>query len=118
MLKHWLRKRGLRVRGLKRNSASYLKIGSRLVSLKISFEWDENIFMFQQIRQDTYDYALLLGISPARVNVWVVPRTEQRLFITPQHVGPKGPANHLVRVRVDDIPAWLNKYRGIKQLFE
>lgn len=116
MLRRWLKAQEFAVRSLKHRSASYLKINGHLVSLKVSFEWDECLYMFQQIRQEPYEYAMLAGISPARVRLWTVPRNEQNLFVTPQHIGPKGPANHLVRVRVDDIPKWLRRYRGIETL--
>lgn len=44
------------------------------VEVKTSFEWSTGDFAFAQLRDQNYDFALLLGIQPSDVSAWLIPK--------------------------------------------
>ena len=50
-------------------------IAGRRVEIKFSTLWESGDYVFQQIRDQRYDIALLLGLSPFEASCWVVPKT-------------------------------------------
>ena len=71
-------------------------IEGKRVEIKFSTLWKNGTYLFEQIRDQNYDFAVFLGVSPNNAHCWVVPKTEIiRLWkiehrLTPQHGGAKG----------------------------
>ncbi|MBO7684721.1 MAG: hypothetical protein J6T51_08365 [Kiritimatiellae bacterium] len=69
--------------------------GKRL-EIKFSTLWKNGTYLFEQIRDQNYDIALFLGISPNDAHCWVVPKADlMRLWkverrISSQHGGQAG----------------------------
>ena len=49
-------------------------IGSRRVEIKFSTLWESGTYTFQQFRNQNYEYAICLGISPFDAHCWVLPQ--------------------------------------------
>lgn len=87
------------------------------VEIKFSTLWTDNSsFKFQQIRNQDYDYAFLLGIAPFDARAWFVPKQEllyDRLpHLRPQHGGSSGRDTKWLSVPYDDPPVWLDEFGG------
>ncbi len=50
-------------------------INGKRIEIKFSMLWTSGRYVFQQIRDQRYDYALLLAISPFTASCWVVPKS-------------------------------------------
>jgi hypothetical protein len=92
-------------------------IDGRRVEIKFSTIWESGDYVFQQIRNQRYDVALLLGLSPFSASCWVVPKPvllEQpfRLGLSHQHGGQAGSDTVWLRFRAASPPAWLSAYGG------
>lgn len=66
------------------------------IEIKFSTLWKNGTYLFEQIRDQNYELAIFLGISPNDAHCWVVPKqTLVRLWkeehkIAPQHGGRQG----------------------------
>ncbi|PKO20737.1 MAG: hypothetical protein CVU38_18545 [Chloroflexi bacterium HGW-Chloroflexi-1] len=47
-------------------------IAGRRVEIKFSTLWESGVYKFQQIRDQDYDFAICLGISPFNAHCWVI----------------------------------------------
>ena len=77
------------------SQADRLVEGKR-VEIKFSTQWKNGIYLFEQIRDQNYDFAIFLGISPHDAHCWVVPKQDiirmwkvERVLVS-QHGGAKG----------------------------
>jgi hypothetical protein len=92
-------------------------IAGRRVEIKFSTLWESGDYVFQQIRNQRYDIALLLGLSPFEASCWVVPKTilrEQpfRPGLSHQHGGAAGSDTIWLRFRAASPPSWLAVFGG------
>ena len=77
------------------SQADRLVEGKR-VEVKFSTQWKNGTYLFEQIRDQNYDFAIFLGISPHDAHCWVVPKQDIiRMWkvehvLVPQHGGAKG----------------------------
>lgn len=69
----WCAGRGLQVIGCRDPEADLLIEGHR-VEVKFSTLWESGIYVFQQIRNQNYEYVICLGLSPFDAHCWVIPR--------------------------------------------
>ena len=66
------------------------------VEIKFSTLWKNGTYLFEQIRDQHYDFAIFLGVSPCDAHCWVVPKRDiVRMWkiehvLTPQHGGRSG----------------------------
>lgn len=66
------------------------------VEIKFSTLWKNGTYLFEQIRDQHYDFAIFLGVSPRDAHCWVVPKKDIiRMWkiehvLTPQHGGKDG----------------------------
>ena len=51
-------------------------IGGRRCEIKFSTRWKSGVYKFQQIRDQNYDLAILLGVCPLEAHCWVVPKAD------------------------------------------
>lgn len=71
-------------------------VESKRVEIKFSTQWRNGTYLFEQIRDQNYDFAIFLGVSPHDAHCWVVPKDEIiRMWkvehvLTPQHGGHGG----------------------------
>jgi len=92
-------------------------IDGKRVEIKFSTLWESGDYVFQQIRNQRYDVALLLGLSPFAASCWVVPKPvllEQpfKVGLAHQHGGSAGVDTVWLRFRAATPPAWLAAYGG------
>lgn len=59
--------------------------GKRVV-IRFSTQWKDGSYLFQQIRDGEYDFAVLFGISPDDAHCWIVPRTDIRRLWRLDHI--------------------------------
>ncbi len=87
------------------------------VEIKFSTLWtNSEIFKFQQIRDQDYDFAFLLGISPFDAQAWFVPKSELSYIRPPelvnQHNGSRGTDTKWLSFVASEPPEWFNAFGG------
>lgn len=92
-------------------------INGRRVEIKFSTLWTNGDYVFQQIRDQRYDHALLIGLSPFAASCWVVPKPvllEQpfKKGLRHQHGGSEGRDTIWLRFKAANVPEWLVPYGG------
>jgi hypothetical protein len=126
----WLRplspkKKGAAIESLVTNWLNSLKydVGNRSTSdhdrtieghrieIKGSMLWSDNKFCFSQIRDQDYDHVLLVGIAPARVYAWLVPKQVAREHAKAQHAG--GEDTKWLFIDPTNVQEWLVPYGNI-----
>lgn len=71
-------------------------IEGKRAEIKFSTLWKNGTYLFEQIRDQNYDFAIFLGVSPHDAHCWVVPKNEiirmwkKEHLLMPQHGGAKG----------------------------
>src|SRR5690349_12045713 len=112
----WFAAKGLDVLRTGDSEADRVIDGKR-VEIKFSTLWESGDYVFQQIRDQRYDVALLLGLSPFAASCWVVPKPvflEQpfKHGLAYQHGGQVGRDTVWLRFRAATPPAWLSDHGG------
>jgi hypothetical protein len=120
----WLAAKDFDVARSPDSSADRLVNGHR-VEIKFSTLWKSGIYKFQQLRDQSYSFAICLGVSPFDAHCWVIPKGElvarwQESIrvgqgvggIQPQHGGVAGRDTAWLTVKPSDPPAWLTKHGG------
>jgi hypothetical protein len=100
-------------------------INGKRVEIKFSRLWKTGLYKFQQLRDQEYDYAICLGISPFDAHCWVLPKA---LIMTQwghadglphQHGGAAGSDTVWLSVKPLEIQPWLEPCGGrLRQVFE
>jgi len=85
----WLRRIGLGVRSPV-NSGHDRVVNDRKIEIKFSTLWQAGQYVFQQLRNQDYEYVFLLGVSPHEVSVWMPPKAVAFEHAIPQHGGAAG----------------------------
>jgi len=71
-------------------------VEGKRVEIKFSTQWKNGTYLFEQIRDQNYDFAIFLGVSPKDAHCWVVPKADiikmwkVDHLLTPQHGGAQG----------------------------
>lgn len=97
------------------NPESDRVIGGMLAEIKLSTLWASGVFKFQQLRDQRYDIAICLGLSPHAAHCWVVPKEvlwAQPDGVQPQHGGQEGTDTMWLQVTPGNVPAWLDEWGG------
>jgi len=83
MVEHALLHLGFRV--AQRTSPGHDRIvEGRKVRIKFSTLWRSGLYTFQQVKDEDYEYVLLLGVSPGHGHLWVLEKaTALRLAGSP-----------------------------------
>ena len=88
------------------------------VEIKLSLLWEKQEYVFQQIRDQNYHFAICLGISPLNAHCWVLPKEiileqwNSGEGIKPQHGGQEGSDTAWLHVDPNDVPSWLTQWGG------
>jgi hypothetical protein len=87
-------------------------LGGIRTEVKFSTLWSGGGYTFQQIRDQNYEVAALLGLQPQVVQLWVVPKAELWERANGQHTGAEATDTKWLSFQAQDPPAWLNQYGG------
>jgi hypothetical protein len=97
-------------------------IAGRRVEIKFSTLWESGVYKFQQIRDQDYEFAVCLGLSPFDAHCWVISKALLRQHVighTPQHKGRRGTDTFWLSFEPASPPAWLAGCGGrLSQAFE
>ena len=91
-------------------------INGRRVEIKFSTLWEKGDYVFQQIRDQRYELAILLGISPFAASCWVVPKSAllgvEHEGLSGQHAGRRARDTSWLRFPASRPHAWLADFGG------
>ncbi len=87
-------------------------IGGRRMEIKFSTLWESGVYNFQQIRDQNYEFAICLGISPFDASCWILPKDVLLERLPIQHGGGRGSDTRWLQFRVSSAPGWLHEYGG------
>jgi hypothetical protein len=94
------------------NSDADRMIAGRRIEIKFSTLWKSGGYTFQQLRNQDYEYAILLGISPDSASCWVLPKDVALRMSTPQHGGASGTDTRWISFRANNPPDWIAPFGG------
>jgi len=117
LVEGWCEAKGLNVAGPVNRGHDRIIEGMR-TEIKFSTAWDNGGYKFQQFRDQDYDIAICLGVSPFDAHCWTF--TKQELFtwirlklIKQQHGGERGTDTWWFTVQPpDNVPSWLVGHGG------
>ena len=92
-------------------------VGGKRAEIKTSTLWEKGFYKFQQFRDQNYDFAICLGLSPFDAHCWILPKETviERIEdgdIRPQHGGAEGRDTAWLTVNPEAVPEWLNEWGG------
>lgn len=93
-------------------------IESKRVEIKFSTLWKNGSYKFQQLRDQNYEFAICLGISPFDAHCWVLPKSvildqwRNRGGLRTQHGGTGGVDTAWLSVVPTEVPRWLSQHGG------
>jgi len=105
----WCAVKGLSI-GSSPDSDADMLINDHRVEIKFSTLWETGHYKFQQIRDQNYEYAVCLGISPFDAHCWVVSKKILRTNVIGhlgQHTGSTGQETAWFAVNPKSPPDWL-----------
>ncbi|MDE2766373.1 MAG: hypothetical protein OXI25_08105 [Chloroflexota bacterium] len=88
------------------------------VEIKSSTLWKAGTYRFQQLRDQNYDIAICLGLSPFNVHCWVIPKSVimsgwgTAKGLRSQHGGQQGSDTAWLAVDPNNVQSWLWPYGG------
>jgi len=97
------------------NSDSDLLINGHKMEIKLSTLWENQSYKFQQIRDQDYEFAVLLGISPHDVHCWVVSKKlllENVIGLLGQHTGSKSKETSWITIDPNEPPEYIKNCGG------
>ena len=110
----WCAVKGLSIDNSPDSQADMMINGHR-VEIKFSTLWETNIYKFQQIRDQNYEYAVCLGISPFKAHCWVVSKKILKQYVIGhmgQHTGSAGQETAWFAVNPQSPPKWILPFGG------
>jgi hypothetical protein len=113
----WLAARGFNVERGPDADCDRLIEGKR-VEVKFSTLWQSGSYKFQQLRDQNYEFALCLGVSPFDAHCWVLPKAEvlrqwrETGNLRSQHGGARGADTAWLTVNPQAPPNWLLPFGG------
>jgi hypothetical protein len=113
----WLAAKGFNVNRSPDSDADRI-IEGRRAEIKFSTLWKNGGYKFQQLRDQEYDLAICLGVSPFDAHCWVIPkpviidRWHRRDGIFSQHGGEGGSDTAWLSVPLAAAPTWLDEFGG------
>jgi len=110
----WCAVKGLSI-GNSPDSEADMLINGHRVEIKFSTLWQDGIYTFQQIRDQNYEYAVCLGISPFQAHCWVISKKILKKFVIGhlgQHTGISGKDTAWFSIDPINPHAWLSECGG------
>lgn len=93
-------------------------IESKRVEIKFSTLWKNGGYKFQQLRDQNYEFAICLGLSPFDAHCWVLPKPvildqwRNGRGLQSQHGGAGGSDTAWLSVVPTAVPGWLTTHGG------
>ena len=118
LVESWCASKGHTINPSGDSEADYIINGRRVV-IKFSTLWKSEIYKFQQVRDQNYEFLICLGVSPFQAHCWVI---SKRILIdhvighTPQHLGSQGTDTFWISVTPNDPDDWLLECGGSLRL--
>ena len=109
LVNQWCALKGLSIASSPDSQADMLVNGHR-VEIKFSTLWENGTYKFQQIRDQNYEYAVCLGVSPFEAHCWVISKAVLKKNVIGhlgQHTGSKGQETAWFAVPPQSPPDWL-----------
>jgi len=120
----WCAAKGLDVTKSPDSNADRVVEGQR-VEIKFSTLWKNGGYKFQQLRDQNYQLAICLGLSPFDAHCWVLPKKlildswGKAPGLVSQHGGQTGSDTAWLSVDPNNVPEWLTHQGGsLRQGFE
>lgn len=113
----WLASRGFNVARSPDSEADRV-IENKRVEIKFSTLWRNGCYKFQQLRDQRYDFAICLGLSPFDAHAWVLEKSmimhawHESGHLSSQHGGQSGVDTAWLSVDPQQIPGWLKTHGG------
>lgn len=113
----WLAARGFNVTRAKNSDADRV-IENKAVEIKFSTLWENGSYTFQQLRDQQYDLAICLGISPFDAHCWVIEKRDILRYwretgdLSSQHGGASGSDTAWLTVNPKAVQSWLRGHGG------
>jgi hypothetical protein len=85
-------------------------IEGRPIEIKFSLLWASDVYVFQQFRDQEYEHAFCLGLSPFTAHAWLVPKQVILDHAPAQHGGRAARDTHWLHLRPAEPPGWLRRY--------
>jgi len=114
LIYQWCALKGLSVDKSPDSQADMLLNGHR-IEIKLSTRWKSGVYKFQQIRDQNYEYAICLGISPFEAHCWVISKALLQEYVIGhmgQHTGMRGQDTSWITVNPTQPPIWLVPHGG------
>jgi hypothetical protein len=111
LVKAWAAHEGIRVEAAS-DAGHDCRLNGIPTEVKFSTRWAKGNFVFQQIRDQTYEVVALLGIEPQAVHLWIVPKEELWLRAAGQHTGASAQDTRWLRFPASRPPDWLMTFGG------
>lgn len=111
LIERWLTAKGAKVRRSGTSDFDRAVNGHRM-EIKFSTLWVGGQYTFQQIRDQAYDHVICLGIAPADVACWVIPKAVVMAHAGGQHTGSGGTDTAWFSFPADAPPDWLHPFGG------
>lgn len=94
------------------NSGHDRLINGHKVEIKLSTLWRGGNYVWQQLRDQDYEFVLLLGLSPHGASAWCVPKRIAHDESIPQHGGSTGTDTRWLTIRASNTPPWMQAWGG------
>jgi len=97
------------------DSESDRVIAGLKTEIKFSTLWKSGVYKFQQFRDQDYEIAICLGISPSDAHCWAITKSVLRAHVighTPQHGGRSGSDTAWLSFIPAGVPDWLRPCGG------
>ena len=97
------------------DSEADLVLNGHRIEIKFSTLWESGVYTFQQLRDQSYEFAFLLGLSPFAAHGWFVSKVVLQQYVighTPQHAGKAGSDTYWMTFPPATPPNWLTPYGG------
>jgi len=111
LVRRWAEQEGLHVAG-KSGRGHAFRAGEVRVAVKLSLVWADGLFVFEQIRDESYDVMALLALEPQKARLWVVPKEVLWGHADWQHKGAAGRDTKWLHVPSARPQTWLKAYGG------
>lgn len=110
----WCAAKGFDVVRSPNSDADRIVDGNR-IEIKLSTLWANGGYKFQQIRDQEYDYAFCLGLSPFDAHAWLLPKSVLREYVIGhmgQHTGATGSDTAWLGFKASQAFSWMSPYGG------
>jgi len=114
LVAEWCKKKGFIVTK-SGDSECDLVINRHRVEVKFSTLWESGVYTFQQVRDQNYEYAIFLGISPFAAHGWFISKKVLQMHVIghlPQHAGKAGSDTFWLTFPTSKPPSWLIPFGG------